>query len=99
MIRRVFTIICIVAWLPSCAMIPSQIQTEPPIPASLTAPCPPLPPLTKNSCEGAVEMIIEMAGMYHECAAKQVDLSRVITTRNQVDDTEKSTLNFGLNRK
>ena len=58
----------------STLMPPSQI-TLPPIPPSLTTDCQVLPALATNSVDALVDMLIEVSGMYYECAARHRDLA------------------------
>ena len=45
------------------------------------APCPPLPDLEGNSVDTVLALLIEVAGMYHECAAGKADLARAANLR------------------
>lgn len=44
------------------------------IPASLLQPCPPLPEPAGGSSHQALQLAIEWASLYHDCAAGKSDL-------------------------
>ena len=51
-----------------------------PVPANLTAPCPPLTPLAKGATVGDLfEKAVETAGLYRACRSRHDALSKLVT--------------------
>ena len=71
--RRIFPIL-LLASLPACSMqstAPVRLApVPPPLPAALSAPCPPLPPIRGTAIADLAEADVDAALAYADCAAR-----------------------------